>query len=91
MGFVDDVTNRFFGRFYDHEGVYPAMDSLRRYIERHGLPQSLYLDKHSTYKTTRQPDTDELLQDEQAQTQSGRAAVELGIKLINAHSPQAKG
>jgi transposase len=29
MGFVDDATGRFFGRFYDHEGIYPAMDSLR--------------------------------------------------------------
>jgi hypothetical protein len=91
MGYVDDASNRFFGRFYDHEGIYPAMDSLRRYIERYGLPQSIYLDKHSTYKTTRQPDTDELLRDEQAQTQFERAAVELGIKLIHANSPQAKG
>jgi len=91
MGYVDDASNRFFGRFYDHEGIYPAMDSLRRYIERYGLPQSIYLDKHSTYKTTREPDTDELLRDEQAQTQFERAAVELGIKLIHANSPQAKG
>ena len=29
MGYVDDATGRFFGRFYDHEGVEPAMDSLR--------------------------------------------------------------
>jgi hypothetical protein len=91
MGFADDATNRFFGRFYDHEGVYPAMDSLRRYIERYGLPQSLYLDKHSTYKTTRQATTDELLRDEQAQTQFERAVGEAGIKLIHANSPQAKG
>lgn len=91
MGYVDDATGRFFGRFYDHEGIWPAMDSLRRYIERYGVPQSIYLDKHSTYKTTRQPDTDELLRDEQAQTQYERATVELGIKLIHANSPQAKG
>jgi transposase len=91
MGFVDDATSRFFGRFYDHEGVYPAMDGVRRYIERYGLPQSLYLDKHSTYKTTRQPATDELLRAEQAQTQFERAVGEAGIKVIHAHSPQAKG
>lgn len=29
MGYVDDATGRFFGRFYDHEGIYPAMASLR--------------------------------------------------------------
>jgi len=91
MGFVDDATGRYFGHFYDHEGVYPAMDGLRRYIERYGLPQSLYLDKHSTYKTTRQPDTDELLRDEQARTQFERAVAEAGIRIIHAHSPQAKG
>jgi len=91
MGFVDDATNRFFGRFYDHEGVYPAMDCLRHYIEHYGLPQSIYLDKHSTYKTTRQPATDELLRDEQAQTQFERALGEAGIKVIHANSPQAKG
>jgi transposase len=91
MGLVDDATSRFFGRFYDHEGVSPALDSVRRYIERYGLPQSLYLDKHSTYKTTRQPATEELLRAEQAQTQFERAVGEAGIKVIHAHSPQAKG
>jgi len=61
MGYIDDATNRFFGRFYDYEGVYPAMDTLERYIRLYGVPVSLYLDKHSTYKTTRQPSVDELL------------------------------
>ena len=91
MGYVDDASNRVFGRFYDYEGIYPAMDSLRRYIERYGLPQSIYLDKHSTYRTSRQPDTEELLRDEQAQTQFERALNEVGIKAIHANSPQAKG
>ena len=91
MGYVDDATGRFYGRFYDHEGVYPAMDSLRRYIELNGLPLAIYLDKHSTYKTTRQADRDELLRDRQAETQFERALGELGIRVIHAHSPQAKG
>ncbi|MEN6560943.1 MAG: ISNCY family transposase [Acidobacteriota bacterium] len=92
MGYVDDATGRFYGRFYDHEGVYPAMDSLRCYIELYGLPLAIYLDKHSTYKTTRQADMDELLKDkQQAETQFERALGELGIQTIHAHSPQAKG
>lgn len=91
MGYVDDATGRFYGRFCDHEGVYPAMDSLRRYIELYGLPLAIYLDKHSTYKTTRQADMDELLKEKQAETQFERAAGELGITVIHAHSPQAKG
>jgi len=91
MGYVDDATGRFFGRFYDYEGLFPAMDSLERYIRLYGSPVSLYLDKHSTYKTTRQPDLDELLRGEEAQTQFERAAKELGIEIIHANSPQAKG
>ena len=91
MGYIDDATNRFFGRFYDYEGVFPAMDSLEHYIRLYGLPVSLYLDKHSTYKTTRQPDTEELLKGQKAHTQFERAAGELGVKIKHAHSPQAKG
>jgi len=67
------------------------MDSLRRYIELYGLPLAIYLGKHSTYKTTRQADMEELLKEKQAETQFWRALGELGIKVILAHSPQAKG
>jgi len=91
MGFIDDATNRAWGRFYAYEGVWPAMDALRGYIRRWGVPQSLYLDRHSTYKTTRQPSTEELLRGQEAQTQFERAAGELGIRIIHAYSPQAKG
>ncbi|KKL12638.1 hypothetical protein LCGC14_2533770 [marine sediment metagenome] len=91
MGYIDDATNRVFGFFYDYEGVYPAMDSFKRYISLYGLPKSLYLDKHSTYKTTRQPDTDELLRGKVAETQFERACGELEIEVIHANSPQAKG
>jgi hypothetical protein len=91
MDMVDDARNRFYGRFYAYEGVFPAMDVLRGYIRRYGLPRSLYVDKHSTYKTVRHPSEDEMLRGEEASTQFERAAQELGIKIIHAHSPQAKG
>ena len=91
MGYVDDATGRVFGRFYDYEGVYSAMDSLKRYIRKYGLPVNLYLDKDSTYKTSREPHLEEELRGQQAQTQFERAAKELGIRIIHAHSPQAKG
>jgi len=91
MGMVDDARNRFYGRFYAYEGVFPAMDVLKGYIRRYGLPRSLYVDKHSTYKTVRHPSEDEMLRGEEASTQFERVAQELGIKLIHAHSPQAKG
>jgi hypothetical protein len=91
MGMVDDARNRFYGRFYTYEGVFPAMNVLEGYIRCYGLPRSLYVDKHSTYKTVRHPSEDEMLRGEEASTQFERAAQELGVKIIHAHSPQAKG
>lgn len=91
MALIDDATGRAWGRFYAYEGVWPAMDVLEGYLRLYGRPQSLYLDRHSTYKTTRQADLDELLRGQEAQTQFTRAAEELGIRVIHAYSPQAKG
>jgi len=91
MGYIDDAKSEAFGHFYDYEGIWPAMDSLERYIRLYGIPRALYLDKLSTYKTTRPADLDELLRGEEAQTQFERAGKELGINIIHADSPQAKG
>lgn len=51
MGYIDDATGRVYGRFYGYEGTIPAMDSFKGYITEHGLPMSVYLDKHTTYKS----------------------------------------
>ncbi len=92
MGYIDDATSRFYGRFYDYEGTMPAMGGLKGYIKRYGLPGSIYLDKHATYKTNKQERyTDWPFRDEEELTQFGRACKQLGIELIFAHSPQAKG
>jgi hypothetical protein len=91
MGYIDDATNHTFGRFYEYEGLYPAMDSLSHYIKRYGRPRSLYLDKYKTYKATRPPTHYEELRGEGAMTQYQRALKELGIRIIHADSPQAKG
>ena len=92
MGYVDDATGNTFGRFYDYEGTMPAMDSLMRYIEKYGIPQSIYLDKHTTYKSPRKEQTiEEILKNQRPMTQFGRAAKELGIIVIYANSAPAKG
>jgi transposase len=52
MGYIDDATGNVFGKFHDYEGTVPAMESFRSYAEKYGLPQSVYLDQHSTYKVT---------------------------------------
>lgn len=92
MGYIDDATNTVSGRFYDYEGTMPAMDSFKRYVRRYGLPVSVYLDKHTTYKSQRELTVEEELAGVlQPLSQFERALEELGVAVIHAHSPQAKG
>ena len=91
LGYIDDATNTVWGRFYDYEGTWPALDSLKRYIRQYGLPQSVYLDKHTTYKSWAPPTLDEQLTDQKPRSQFERSLAELGIEVIHANSPQAKG
>lgn len=91
MGYIDDATSRVYGRFYDYEGTYPAMDSFKRYILRYGLPVSVYLDRHPTYTGHRKVTIEEELLNQVALSQFGAALDELGIRLIHAQSAPAKG
>jgi len=92
MGYIDDATNTVHAGFYDYEGTLPAFDSFQRYIRHYGIPSSLYLDKHSTYKSPqRLSPEEELAGRPRSQSQFERAMMELGVKVIHAHSPAAKG
>lgn len=92
MGYIDDATSRVFARFYDYEGTLPAFDSFARYARRYGLPQSVYVDRHTTYRSPGKPTlADELAGRPRPQSQFERALGELGVQVIPAYSPQAKG
>ena len=91
MGCIDDATNNVFARFYEYEGTIPAMDSFRRYAEQYGLPVKAYMDKHSTYKSTAKPSIEDELKNTKPLSQVERALKELGVEVIHANSPQAKG
>jgi transposase len=92
MGYVDDATGEVYARFYDYEGTLPAMDSFKGYIRQYGIPQSVYLDRHSTYKATVQYQTiEDQLEDRQLMSQFEKSLKELGVTVIHAYSPQAKG
>jgi hypothetical protein len=92
MGYVDDATGEVYARFYDYEGTLPAMDSFKRYIRQYGIPQSVYLDRHSTYKATVQYQTiEDQLEDRRLMSQFERSLQELSVTVIHAYSPQAKG
>jgi transposase len=91
MGYIDDATSRKSGQFYEYEGTLPAMESLKRYIRRYGIPLSVYLDRHSTYKGQGKPTLAQELKNEVNLSQFERACKELGIQVIHAHSAPAKG
>ena len=90
---IDDANNKIFLRFTEHEDTKNLMQFSRTYLKKFGKPLSFYVDKDSIYVTNRQPNLEEELQGKKyALTQFTRAMeVDLGIKVINAGSPQAKG
>jgi hypothetical protein len=71
-----------YARCYEAETLEAAFDVFGRWVRRQGLPRSVYVDRHSIYRDEDHPEKP---------TQFGRAMQELGVELICAHSPQAKG
>lgn len=85
---IDDATGELlWAQFAEHEGTLPVMRFFTEYAGRYGLPASLYLDRFSTYKMTQNI----AIQNPDLKTQLQRAMKTLGIELIFALSPQAKG
>jgi hypothetical protein len=80
---LDDATNRLVARFYEGETVEAHFDLLGRWLRAYGRPLALYTDRDSIFVP--QPEGCG------RPTQFGRACAELGIALVRAHSPQAKG
>ncbi len=94
-GIVDDATGKILGLYMTkHEcldGYYAIFEQM---IEIHGIPASIYADRHTIFaspKANKLTIEDELAGKEVNDTQLGRACRELGITLIKARSPQAKG
>jgi hypothetical protein len=89
MHMVDDATTKAVGWFAEEETIWGAAGVLRRWIERYGVPQALYTDWKNVY--VRPPNAEERERGEEAVTQFGRMCAKLGIRIIAASSPQAKG
>ena len=84
---VDDATSEILaGEFVEHESYFAYAALCKRYFQQHGLPEAFYTDRFSVFRVnhTNVTTTD-------AQTQFERAMAELGIEVICAASPQAKG
>ncbi len=91
MVMVDDATNRVWAQFFPEETTRASYDVLEGWVRRWGLPQSLYVDKDSIYRCEGVGSIAEQLAGREPQTQFGRAMEQLGVELILANSPQAKG
>jgi transposase-like protein len=91
MVMVDDATNRVWAQFFEAETTHASYDVFEGWVKQHGLPRSLYVDRDSIYQCESQATIADQLAGKEPQTQFGRAMAQLDVKLILAHSPQAKG
>jgi len=91
MVMVDDATNRMRARFFAEETTRASYDVLEGWVRKHGLPASLYVDRDSIYRCEGVASIAEQLARKQPPTQFGRAMQVLGVELILANRPQAKG
>lgn len=91
MVMVDDATNRVWAQFFEEETTHASYDVFEGWVRKHGLPRSLYVDRDSIYRCEGLGSVAEQLAGKAPQTQFGRAMEQLGVDLILAHSPQAKG
>ena len=91
MGAKDDATGYVWAHFEEAETTWGYLDLMGEVITTHGVPLSLYADRHSIFHTTREPTIIEQLKNLIPLTQFGRAMEELGISVIKAWTPQAKG
>ena len=90
---IDDATNEVFALFREQEDTVGYMELLRTVIRQRGVPLSLYADRHTIFRSPKSDrlTVEEQLAGKQPDTQFQRASRELGIQIIAAHSPQAKG
>jgi len=86
---VDDATSTSLATFAEEETTWGVADTLRAWVKQYGVPRALYVDWKSVYQsvpTARQKQAGVV-----PISQFGRMCEKLGIELIGANSPQAKG
>lgn len=92
IGAIDDATGKVVGAFFQQaESSWGYFTLFASIFRQHGLPQSIYSDRHSVFWTDREPTMDEQLVNKRPTTEVGRGLEQLGVTWILAGSPQAKG
>ena len=94
-GAIDDASGKITGLYMtQNECLFGYEEMMRCCCLKIGVPQSVYSDKHTIFRS---PKTGKLTIEEEIQgktvnlTQFGRAMHELGVDIIYANSPEAKG
>jgi transposase len=89
MNLVDDATATTLAVMGVEETIWTAARVLRSWIEQYGVPVALYTDWKTVY--VKEATEQQLLRGEVSTTQFGQMCKRLGIRIIAANSPQAKG
>jgi transposase len=90
MDLVDDATGTTLALLDEQETTYAAMVLLEKWILHYGVPKEIYVDLKTVYVSpkSRKGDEQEI---SAAFTHFSKACEKLGIRIIKAYSPQAKG
>lgn len=86
---VDDATSTSLGIFAPEETTWGVAETLRAWVEKYGVPRALYVDWKTVYHHV--PTARQKQEGITPVSQFGRMCAKLGIALIGANSPQAKG
>ena len=91
MNMVDDATGTTLSFLREQETTKAAMELLWAWIERYGIPQAVYCDRKNAFVIDREPTIDEQLRGITPKSPFEVACERLGIEVIVAYSPEAKG
>jgi len=91
MNMVDDATGTTLSFLVEQETTEAALRLLWAWIDRYGIPQAVYCDRKNAFVLDREPTVSEQLRGFTPRSHFERACDELGIEVIVARSPQAKG
>ena len=94
-GAIDDATGKITGLYLcKNECLQGYFETTRQMLLNYGIPISIYADRHTIFRS---PNADKISIEDQLkgktvnETQFQRAMSELGVTIIPARSPQAKG
>jgi transposase len=91
MSMVDDATGKGLYGMGEEESSEQALRILYSWVKRHGIPYSVYVDGLNVYGAGEEPTLEEQLEGVEATGVFEKACRKLGIRIILARSPQAKG